>query len=177
MLRFATGTVTIDDLSINGAYKFPTTVAPADNGKALTYNSGTGLLEFTTVATGSTLYNGNDTVGAGRNATLTDTLTWTNGSVRRATNSMNVVEVTQESDFGAPLGGNITLSNDTTYIVRGEVTCVNTLRVRGDGTSIIGLNRNLDKLIYTGTGTLIDILDRDFTLKDCGYLLLRQDLY
>jgi len=123
-------------------------------------------IEFAGTVNPINIYNNDGTVGSGRVATLTDTLTWTDGSIRRITNSMNIVEVTQESDFGAPLAGNITLSNDTTYIVRGEVTCVNTLRVRGDGTSIIGLNRNLDKLTYTGTGNLIDILDRDFTLKD-----------
>jgi len=39
----------VNKLNINSAYSFPTTVAPADNGKALTYNSGTGNLEFTVV--------------------------------------------------------------------------------------------------------------------------------
>ena len=116
--------------------------------------------------TSPSIYDADDTIGTNRNATLTDTLTWTNGSIRRNVNSMNVVEVTQESDFGTVSGGNINLAGDTTYIVRGEVTCSNTLTANGDGIAIIGENRNLDKLVYTGTAEFIQINDYDFTLRD-----------
>ena len=54
----------------------------------------------------TTLYNGNSSVGSGRKATLTDTLTWSGGSVRRDTNSVQIIEVTQESDFGIPVWRN-----------------------------------------------------------------------
>ena len=68
-----TNGASVNKLNINSAYDFPTTVAPADNGKALTYNSGTGDLEFTTPG-GSNIYTANGTIGSTREATLTDTL-------------------------------------------------------------------------------------------------------
>ena len=121
-------------------------------------------IEFAGTVNPINIYNNDGTVGSGRVATLTDTLTWTDGSIRRDVNSMNVVEVTQESDFGVAAGGNINLTANTTYVVRGNVTCSNRLTVNTPGISITGINRNLDKLIYTGTGNFITILDADFTL-------------
>jgi hypothetical protein len=61
----------VSKLNINSAYSFPTTVAPADNGKALTYDSGSGNLVFqaitASVSTGKTIWvdsvNGNDGTG------------------------------------------------------------------------------------------------------------------
>ena len=115
---------------------------------------------------GVSMYTSDGTIGSTRVATITDTLEFTGGSIRRNANSITVVEVTQESDFGTVSGGNINLTGDTTYLVRGEVTCTNTLTANGDGIAIIGLNRNLDKLVYTGTGNFINVTDYDFTLKD-----------
>jgi len=153
----------VSKLNINSAYSFPTTVAPADNGKALTYNSGTGNLEFATIPN---IYTTNSTVGTSRVATLTDTLTWNAGSVRRTANLTAIIEVTQESDFGTPVAGVITLPANTTYQVIGSVTCSSRLVVSVEGVSIIGNNRQLDKLVYTGTGDFITIIDVDFTLRD-----------
>jgi hypothetical protein len=123
-------------------------------------------IEFAGVFNPINIYNNDGTVGSGRVATLTDTLTWTDGSILRSVNSMNIVEVTQESDFGVASGGNINLTGDTTYIVRGNVACSSTLTVNSPSISITGINRNLDKLIYTGTGNFINVLDSDFTLRD-----------
>jgi hypothetical protein len=123
-------------------------------------------IEFAGVFNPINIYNNDGTVSSGRVATLTDTLTWTDGSILRSVNSMNVVEVTQESDFGVASGGNINLTGDTTYILRGNVTCSSTLTVNSPSISITGINRNLDKLIYTGTGNFINVLDSDFTLRD-----------
>jgi len=90
----------------------------------------------------------------------------TTGGITRTVNSSNIIEVTQESDFGTVVAGNINLAGDTTFIIKGEVTCSNTLTVNGDNIAIIGFNRNLDKLTYTGTGEFITVNDYDFTLKD-----------
>lgn len=164
-LEFATpaGYVRIGDLSINNAYRFPTSVAPADTGKALTYD-GAGNLVFTAIATGNTLYNGNDTVGTGRVATLTDTLTWTSGAITRDVNSMKVVEITADDTFPSTLAAN------TTYIVRGTVTVTggNEFSVTNSGSAIVGLNRDVDKIIYTGPGTLMTVTDQDFTMRNLG---------
>ncbi len=104
----------------------------------------------------------------------------TTGGITRTVNSSNIIEVTQESDFGTVVAGNINLAGDTTFIIKGEVTCSNTLTANGDNIAIVGFNRNLDKLTYTGTSNFINITDRDFTLKDLwlsatttGSLLIR----
>jgi hypothetical protein len=97
---------------------------------------------------------------------LADDLTWTGGRIKRVANSVNIVEITKESDFGTVVAGAINLASDTTYVVRGNVTCSNTLNVNGANSAIIGLNRNLDKLIYTGTGEFIVVNNYDFTIKD-----------
>jgi len=137
-------------------------------------------IEFAGVFNPINIYNNDGTIGSNRTATLTDTLTWVGGSVRRSVNSMVVIEVTQESDFGVASGGNINLTGNTTYIVRGNVTCSNRLTINSPNISITGINRNLDKLIYTGTGDFITVIDVDFTLRDVwisstttGSLLIR----
>jgi hypothetical protein len=112
------------------------------------------------------IYTTDGTVSAGRVATLADDLTWTGGRIKRVANSVNIVEITKESDFGTVVAGAINLASDTTYVVRGNVTCSNTLNVNGANSAIIGLNRNLDKLIYTGTGEFIVVNNYDFTIKD-----------
>jgi len=161
------GGYTIGDIlyadSVTTLAKLP---AGATAGHVLTSN-GAGVAPSYQVAPSATnIYTSGGTIGSNRLARITDTLTWQNGSIIRDVNSINIVEVTQESDFGTVSGGNINLAGDTTYIVRGNVTCSNTLTVNGDNIAIIGYNRNLDKLIYTGTGNFINITDRDFTLKD-----------
>lgn len=137
-------------------------------------------IEFAGVFNPINIYNNDGTIGSNRTATLTDTLTWVDGSVRRSVNSMVVIEVTQESDFGVASGGNINLTGNTTYIVRGNITCSNRLTINSPNISITGINRNLDKLIYTGTGDFITVIDVDFTLRDIwmsstttGSLLIR----
>ena len=143
-----------------------TQVSAAFDEEVLTKDTATGDAIWKSAASASNIYTSNGTIGSNRVATITDTLAFTNGSIRRNVNSSKIVEVTQESDFGTVSGGNINLSNDTTYVVRGNVTCSNTLTVNGDNVAIVGLNRNLDKLIYSGTGNFINITDYDFTLKD-----------
>ena len=128
----------------------------------------------------SSIYTSDGTIGSGRVVTITDTVEFSGGSIVRTANSTRIIEVTQESDFGTPVLGNIQLLEDHTYLVRGSVTCTNTLSIESRGISIIGQNRNLDKLIYTGTGDFITIDDVDFTIKDVwlsstttGSLLIR----
>jgi hypothetical protein len=143
-----------------------TQVSAAFNEEVLTKDTATGDAIWKSVAPASNIYTSNGTIGSNRVATITDTLAFTNGSIRRNVNSIKVVEVTQESDFGTVSGGNINLAADTTFVIKGEVTCSNTLTANGDGIAIVGLNRNIDKLTYTGTGNFINITDYDFTLKD-----------
>ena len=67
-------------------------------------------------------------------------------------NSTSMVEVGQESDFGTAVGSVITLTTNTTYFVRGSISCSNRLLIDTDGIAIIGWDRDKDGLIYTSSG-------------------------
>ena len=145
-----------------------TSVSAATNEHVLTKDTATGnaVWKASTGPAVNTLYSNNGTIGSGRVATITDTLSFGGGSIVRNVNAIRVVEVTQESDFGSVAGGNINLVANTTYVVRGTVSCSNTLTATGDDIAIVGLNRNLDKLVYTGAGDFITVTDVNFTLND-----------
>jgi hypothetical protein len=72
----------------------------------------------------------------------------------------NVVNVYTSSDLPA------VLLTDTTYIIHGEVTTANNILVANQNTAIVGLNRDSDRLIFTGTGTFINVLDADFFINN-----------
>ena len=81
------------------------------------------------------------------------TTSWKLTSVFTPTiNSTTMVEVSQESDFGTAVGSVITLTTNTTYFVRGSVSCANRLVIDVDGVSILGWDRDKDGLDYTGSG-------------------------
>ena len=82
-------------------------------------------------------------------------------------NSTNMVEVSQESDFGTPSVGVITLTPNTTYFVRGNVAITNELLV-SSGNAIVGFNRDIDKLTYSGSTNLITVVDNDFSMRNIG---------
>ena len=81
-------------------------------------------------------------------------------------NSTNMVEVAQESDFGIAVGGNITLTTNTTYFVRGNVNCSNRLIADTEGILIYGWDRDKDGLTHTGTGDFITATDVNFELAN-----------
>jgi hypothetical protein len=145
-----------------------TNVSAATNEHVLTKDTATGNALWKAAATPSpvNIYTTNGTILSGRTAILTDTLTWSAGSIRRAVNLTTIIEVTQESDFGTAVAGVITLPANTTYQVIGSVTCSNQLDISVEGVSIIGNNRQLDKLTYTGTGDFITVTDVNFTIND-----------
>ena len=85
-------------------------------------------------AGGTTIYSGDSTVGAGRIATLTDTLeiaggrTIHNGNpVTSTVNGTTVIEVSQASDLPATLAAN------TTYFIRGSVSFNTAITVTNTG--------------------------------------------
>jgi len=82
------------------------------------------------------------------------------GAETSVVNSTDIVEVSQATDLPATLVAN------TTYIIRGEITITTTIAITNDGCAIIGQDRNRDKLIYTGAGTLFTITDVNFTLRN-----------
>lgn len=118
-------------------------------------------IEFSGTADPINIYNNDGTVASGRVATLTDSLTWTGGRIKRTANSINIVEVTQASDLPATLVAN------TTYIIRGTITTATAITV-SSGNAVIGLNRTLDNIVYTGAGDLFTITDQDFSIRNLG---------
>jgi len=81
-------------------------------------------------------------------------------------NSTNMVEVSQESDFGTPdVSGNITLVTGTTYFIRGIVSCPNRLVIDTEGVVLSGWDRDKDGLNYTGSGgDFITVTDVNFEM-------------
>ena len=85
----------------------------------------------------------------------------TTGAETSVVNSTNIIEVSQASDLPATLVAN------TTYIIRGTISTNTPISVTNQGCSIIGSDRNKDKLVWTGlTGTtMLTITDVDFDLE------------
>jgi hypothetical protein len=84
-------------------------------------------------------------------------------------NSTNMVEVSQESDFGTAVGGVITPAANTAYFVRGNVNCTNILNITNPNIAIIGWDRDVDGLTYTGAagaGDFITVTDVNFQLAN-----------
>lgn len=77
----------------------------------------------------------------------------------------NYVIVKSLSDFPAPSAGIITLNNNFTYRISGTVN-VGTNRIQlGISNLIAGLDKSDDKLVYTGTSSLIIGTNLDFSMN------------
>lgn len=98
---------------------------------------------------------------AGQVLNLDPVTPWQNSILTPSLNGTNVVLVTQPSDLPTTLVAN------TTYLVRGQITIPGGSEITvSSGNAIIGLNRDLDGLIYTGTSRLITVTDQDFTMRN-----------
>lgn len=84
-------------------------------------------------------------------------------------NNTKVVEVENSSSFPTSVGTQITLEENTTYVVRGNVNMSDTLFASGSGISLIGLDRNLDTLTYTSSSTFLTVENSDFTIRDLKF--------
>ncbi len=111
----------------------------------------------------NTLYNANDTIGSSRIATITDKLTFDLGQIIRSANGTSIVEVTDTTHLPS------TLASNTTYVIRGLIRIGTTISVTNSGSAIVGLDRTKDKIQYTGTGTLLDVADVDFSIRNVGF--------
>jgi len=116
-----------------------------------------------------TIYTSDDVVGTTRSLVLTDTVTWVGGrtvysgnTTSSTINSSSIIEVGQAGDLPAILAA------DTTYVIRGAITTSTPIAVTNSGCSIVGLDRNRDKLIWNGlTGTtMLTVADVDFDLEN-----------
>jgi hypothetical protein len=118
---------------------------------------GSGLTGVT--AAPANLYTTDGTVGTNRIATIGSSLTWTGGQEIRISNSRIVREVTQDSDLPTALVAN------TTYIIRGSISTSTNRTCNVEGVEILGQNRDLDEIVWTGTGAFLTLTDCSFNLQ------------
>lgn len=109
---------------------------------------------------GTTIYTGDGNITTARTATIGDTLTWDGGRILRSVNSRNIVEVTRAPDLPTTLVAN------TTYIIRGSISFSSAITINVSGCEIIGLDRTVDEMEWTGTGSFLRVTDVDFTIKN-----------
>lgn len=105
------------------------------------------------------IYTNDGNIADGRVASLDGTLTWDRGKKIRTVNGRIIREVTEASDLPTTLVAN------TTYLIRGEITISSPITCSVEGVEIIGLDRNLDHLIWVGTGPMITIVDVNFGMS------------
>lgn len=72
----------------------------------------------------------------------------------------NIVIVLDSSDLPAVLLAN------TTYVINGEINTSQAISVINEGSCIVGRDRNKDKLIYSGTGAFISVIDVNFMMRE-----------
>lgn len=84
------------------------------------------------------------------------------GNSTLSVNGVVIKEIRDESDFPAPVGGEIDLVANTTYLIRGSVSITNLISITADNIAILGSDREKDGLSYTGSsgaGDFITIQD------------------
>ena len=85
-------------------------------------------------------------------------------------NGNTLKEVSQESDFGSLNGDAVpqrVLLANTTYFIRGGVSCANRLLITVENVAIVGFDRDKDGLTYTGTGgDFITVTDVNFEMAN-----------
>tara|TARA_R110000772_G_scaffold57690_1_gene130457 strand:+ start:129 stop:1415 length:1287 start_codon:yes stop_codon:yes gene_type:complete len=74
-------------------------------------------------------------------------------------NNRTIKEVVSEADLPT------TLEANTTYLIRGEVTITNNITCNVEGVELTGLDRNLDHIIWDGTGALLTVTDVNFSIS------------
>jgi len=105
------------------------------------------------------IYTQNNTIGTNRVAIITDSLTWSGGSESRIINGRTIKEVSQASDIPTALEFN------TTYIIRGQITTSTNHTCNVEGVEIIGFNRDVDEIVWAGTGAFLTLTDCNFNLQ------------
>lgn len=75
------------------------------------------------------------------------------------------VVVSEESDFPDPVGGVITLANNTDYVVVNDITTTNRFAV-GTSTVLRAASSQLIQLTYTGSGDMFSGANPSFKIRD-----------
>ena len=156
----------VGEVLTSDASGFVTWQTPAGTGTVTSVAVDGGTTGFTTTGgpiTGSGTITLSATGGsAGQVLYLDPTDPWQNSILTPSLNSTSVVQIIQESDFPAPVGGEIDLVANTTYLIRGNVSITNLISIAADNVALMGLDRDKDGLSYTGaagSGDFITITD------------------
>jgi hypothetical protein len=79
---------------------------------------------------------------------------------------VNITLIKSLSDFPTPVGGNITLVANTAYQINGSVN-IGTNTITFNSSNIIyGIDKSSDKLIYTGTSTMLINSNKDCSISN-----------
>lgn len=79
--------------------------------------------------------------------------------------STKTIQVFTESDFPTPIGGVITLDDDTEYFLQNDITTANRF-VLGESCVLKGADAVVITLTYTGSGTMLTAADKNFKIQD-----------
>ena len=148
----------------------PGRITSASSGSGVT---GTGISTFlpiwntTSTISSSNVYQdigGNVNISTGNNFNIINGDFSITGAKNQTANSTNIVDVLSYSDF--PSGG--ILDANTTYVIHGTVTCTGgqEIEITSSGVSIVGNDKNKDKLLYTGINEFITVDNVDFTMEN-----------
>ncbi|MBT3422031.1 MAG: hypothetical protein HN431_04420, partial [Bacteroidetes bacterium] len=99
------------------------------------------------------------------NTSATSTPNWVYISNNSVSERNNHVIVKSVSDFPDAVSGVITLADNVTYEINGTVNLGSTRLVMGVSNVIHGIDKSDDKLVYTGTGSMITSANQDFTIR------------
>lgn len=85
--------------------------------------------------------------------------------------SQKTVQIYEIGDFPTPVGDAITLEDDTQYLVQNDISS-SYYYVFGENTVLTGADGTLVELEYTGTGSMINAVDKNMKIRD---IILRCD--
>lgn len=111
-------------------------------------------------ASGSSIYSADGIIPLNRLVQIQNGLIWSGSTETRITNGRTIKEVITEADLGTTLAAN------TTYVIRGKVTVANAITIANVGTEVVGLNKDVDEIEWTGAGNLFLVTDQSFSLSN-----------
>ena len=84
------------------------------------------------------------------------------GSQLTRVNSTSTVEIGNDSEWPA------SVTDNTTYIIRGTINAGNTLTIDQPGVSFVGNDKNIDVIVSNNAGPLFTVEDQSFNLQELG---------
>lgn len=99
------------------------------------------------------------------------------GPVAGAVTPNNIVVINQLSDLPTPSGGTITLLNNTSYQLGAAINIGTDTITFSAGSDLSSAGAFIATLIYTGTGSMLNGVDVNCTVKDIALLAANGKVY